>query len=431
MSKPSVGLRGGASLRFEHLIVGGSAGAVSAVEAIRSVDKGASIAVVYDEEVPGYSRPLIPHFLAGELGLDGMMFRSMEFWSKNRVRLIHDAVVEVDPDDRVVKLAGGGRLEYGRMLLAIGGEPITPELEGIDREELYTFTTLEDAERISTRLSEAHRVAVIGGGFIGISLAEALTKRGKKVILIELKPRVLSQALDERASRILEGKMAKAGVEVLTGRAVAAVHREGGRTLRLELDNGEKRLSDLLVAAIGVKPKVHLAEEAGIAVNSGITVDEAMRTSIPEIYACGDVAEVYDFAHGLHRPLALWPVARGSGKIAGYNMAGLEALYEGATAMNAMNYFNAPIITAGLVNPKSPHLVLSRLDERGGSYSRIVLKDGLIVGFTLLGEVEQAGLLLYLMRRRIDVRRFKGKLLHPQFGLSALPQKVRREVLWK
>jgi NAD(P)H-nitrite reductase large subunit len=418
-------------LRFEHLIVGGSAGAVSAVEAIRSVDEDASIAVVYDEEVPGYSRPLISHFLAGELSLDGIMFRSVDFWSRNKVRLIHDAVVEVDPDDRVVKLAGGERLGYGRMLLAVGGEPITPKLEGEGGGELYTFTTLKDAEKISSRLSDRHRVAVIGGGPIGVSLAEALTKRGKKVTLIELKTRVLSQVLDERASRILEGEMTRAGVEVLTGRAVAAVHRNGGRTLSLELDNGEKRLCDLAVAAIGVKPRVRLAEEAGIAVNRGITVDDAMHTSAPEIYACGDVAEVYDFAHGLHRPLALWPVARGSGKTAGYSMAGLDARYEGATAMNAMNYFNTPIITVGSVNPEDPHMVSIRLDKGRSSYRRIVLKDGLIVGFTLMGEVEQAGLLLYLMRRRINVGHFKGRLCSPQFGLTILPQRVRREVLGK
>jgi len=299
-------------MKFDHVVIGGSAGAVSAVEAIRNLDKKAAIVVVHDEAALAYSRPLISKLLTGEKDLEGIIFRSGEFWKKYNVQLIHDKAIEIDADDRTLTLARGRRIEFGDLLLAVGGEPITPRIEGSE-EQVYTFTTIADVERLSPLLPRFHRVVVVGGGLIGVSLSEALCKIGKKVTVVELKDRILSQALDERASSILESKMQQAGVELLTGRSIASMHWQGERVSKIELDTGETMSCDLVVTAIGVRPNIRLAAEAGVTVNHGIVVDDTMQTNFPEVYACGDAAEIYDFVRKAHRPLArtLWTAPTG------------------------------------------------------------------------------------------------------------------------
>ncbi|MGC8961726.1 MAG: FAD-dependent oxidoreductase [Candidatus Bathyarchaeia archaeon] len=218
-------------MKTRHLIIGASAGAISAIEAIRSIDERSSITAVSEEEPAGYSRPMLPELLAGKVDVKGIMFRDEAFWRRNRVRLIYGRAFELDVEERTVKVSAGRstlEIEYEKLLIATGGKPITPRIEGLENAGEYAFTTLRDAERLSDGLQGVGNVAVIGGGLIGVGLSEALTKLGKRVVLIELKPHILPQILDERASGMLEEEIKRAGVEIKTGRTVARVHRGGG-----------------------------------------------------------------------------------------------------------------------------------------------------------------------------------------------------------
>ncbi|MEM4245837.1 MAG: FAD-dependent oxidoreductase [Candidatus Bathyarchaeia archaeon] len=415
-------------MNFDYLMVGGSAGSVSAVEAIRSVDKNGTIALIHREEVPGYSRPLITEVLAGEMRLDGILFRNGGFWETSRVHLIHDEATFIDVDDRTVTLLGGKKVGYGKILLAVGGKPIMPRLDCTDV-EVHSFTSISDVERLRSALYSSDRVVVIGGGLIGVGLSDALCRIGKKVTVVELKDRIIPNALDSEGASILQGAMGRWGVNLVLGRSVEEICRRSGGDIQVKLDNGETLIGDLVVAAIGVKPETRLAAEAGAAVDLGIEVEETMRTSVPELYACGDAAEVYDYIRGDRRPLPQWPVARGTGKIAGLNMAGVESFYEGSTTMNAFSYFNTPIITAGENSIDRSYTVVSRLENGGGVYRRFVLKEDVIVGFALVGDVERAGLFLRLMKHRAELGQLKRELCSSDFMLTSLPKRLRVEVL--
>jgi NAD(P)H-nitrite reductase large subunit len=164
--------------------------------------------------------------------------------------------------------------------------------------------------------------------------------------------------------------------------------------------------------------------------NRGIIVDNALQTNIPDVYAAGDVAEAYDFILAQNRTLPLWPLAIQEGKIAGSNMAGQKTSYSGGTSMSSLKYFGIPIVSIGLANPKEdPTLeVLTQLDVERKVYKKIVLKNNLIVGLTMVGQIELSGVLFYLMKNAINVKKFKNQLVADNFGLATLPVSLQKKM---
>ena len=183
---------------------------------------------------------------------------------------------------------------------------------------------------------------------------------------------------------------------------------------------------DLVLVAIGVLPCSELALDAKLEINRGIVVDCHMATTHPDIYACGDAAEAYDFVYGDNRLTPIWPNAYIGGRIAGFNMAGIPTGYRGGTAMNSLNYFGIDIVSAGM--PAAPNNdgfeVISK--QGSGTYQKVILKDNLIVGMISVGDIEKSGIIFGLMRDKVDVESFKQSLLADNFGLAVFPR-----VLWQ
>lgn len=415
-----------------YVIVGNSAGGIGAAEAIREIDKAGEITIVTDEPFPVYSRPMISKFVSGETTLEAMLYRPAAFYEAKGITLLAGtAATALDPAAKTLTLADGRVLGWDRLLLATGGTPFVPRMEGLDREGVYTFTTLSDAQRLATRAASARRAVVIGGGLIGISVAEALVKRRLLVTVVELKDRILNVILDEEGSAIAESAVREAGVEVLTNRTVSSVvgrPQEGGAVVSVFLDNGREVPCDLLVVAIGVVPRVELARAAGLKVNRGIAVDEHMATSVAGIYACGDATEAYDFALGAVRPTPIWPNAYLGGRVAGRNMAGVPTRYPGGTACNSLNYFGLSLVSAGLMSaPEGDgYRVLRRAEPERGLYRKVILRDGKLVGMIFVGPVDRSGIAFGLMREGADVSGIAEQLLADDFGLISLPKEQRR-----
>jgi NAD(P)H-nitrite reductase large subunit len=181
--------------------------------------------------------------------------------------------------------------------------------------------------------------------------------------------------------------------------------------------------------AIGVLPRIELVHGSGIKVNRGILVDRSMATNHPDVYACGDVAESYDFIYGANRLTAIWPNAYIGGRTAGQNMAGVKAEYPGGTAINSLNYFGLDIAAAGIVVPPDSNGYELMSKQNGDVYQKLVLKDNLIVGMICVGTVEKSGIILGLMRDKVNVGDFKQALLAEDFGLISLPRELWQERL--
>ncbi|MFC1952803.1 NAD(P)/FAD-dependent oxidoreductase [Chloroflexota bacterium] len=420
--------------RIKYLIIGNSAGGIGAVEAIREVDKVGTIAIVSDETYPTYSRPLISEYLVNRCPLERMLFRPSGFYEKNSVEaILGQRVMGLNIDKHTIKLGDGRRITWEKLLLATGGLPIVPEIEGIDLKGIFTFTTLDDAKAIDDFLSECLRrqvrAVVIGGGLIGVSVTEALVRRGIEVTIIEMKERALNTILDEEASASVETALKQAGVDIITGHTVSKVTSYiPGKVTGVSLDDGRSIPCEMVIVAIGVQPRIELVADIGIEINRGIVVDRHMTTSNPDVYACGDVSEAYDFVYGENRLTPIWPNAYFGGRVAGSNMAGVPAEYQGGTAMNSMKYFGVSIVSAGMVTPPddSYEVISNKCDH---TYKKAVLKDSIVVGVIFSGDIEKAGIVYNLMKDMVNVEVFKPALVADDFGLASLPEEIWRPKL--
>ncbi len=417
----------------DYLIIGNSVGGIGAAEAIRELDTSGAVTIISDEPYPVYSRPLISEYLAQPCPIEKILYRKPDFYEENGIRTLLGVKVEqVNPDTRTVKLDDGSTLAWRKLLLATGGTPILPELDGSQLKGVFTFNRLDDAKAIDEFLNRHRRkvkAIVIGGGLIGTSVTEALTRRGVNVVIIEMKDRVLNTILDEEASAMEATALEQAGITIITGHTVNSINSHlPGEVSSVTLDDERVIHCEMVVIAIGVRPRLELAAESGIRTNRGIVVDRHMMTSAPDIYACGDVAEAFDFVLDENRLTPIWPNAYEGGRVAGLNIAGRPTDYAGGTAMNAMKYFGVNIVSAGLATP--PDDSYETLSHRNnGNYRKVIIKNDKLAGLIFAGDIEKSGIVYNLMKDGTDISGFKQALVADDFGLASLPEFIWKERL--
>jgi len=418
----------------KYVIIGGSAGGIGAVEAIREVDPMGELTVISEEPFPQYSRPMISEYVSREATLETMKYRGDQFWNKNNVQpLTGRAAVNIDFTKKQVELEGGTKIDFEKLLIATGGKPFVPRMKGGEKNGVFTFTELSSAKGLESKLEQSKSAVVIGGGLIGVSAAEALVKRGITVTLVELKQHILNLILDEKASEIAEKVLTEAGVTVITGQTVQHIlgrKDNEGSVGGVVITDGKEIPCDLVVVAIGVIPRTELVKETDMKLNRGIVVDRFMRTNIPDVYACGDVAEAHDFLLNGNRLLPLWPLAHMGGRVAGYNMAGKKVEYAGGTVMSSLKYFDLPVIAVGDTNPEEldDYEVLVENQPEKTVYKKILLRDNVIVGFIFLGDIEKAGILFRLLKNHVNVAEIEESLLSEDFGIVTLPEQLRQNL---
>ena len=418
---------------YDYLILGNGAAAVNGVEAIRRLDAAGSIGLVARESEHAYSRPLITYRLAGAVDDAGMDYRGREFYRQLAVeaRLGAEAA-SLETARRQVRLRDGTALGFGKLLIATGGAPIRPPIEGSDTAGVFTFTTWADERAVDEwigRHDMTHGAVVLGGGLIGLKCVEALSARKVPTTVVELADRILPVTFDHDASRLAEAQLARHGVSIRTNATIRKVVSTGGAISAAVLSDGLTLNCDMLIMAIGVRPDLALVQGTAVKVERGILVDERMESSVAGIFAAGDVAQGLESLTGRRMPIPILPVAARQGRVAGTNMAGGEARFDGGLAMNAVDVVGLPTISVGQTVELEGDEVLRRLDERAGTYRKLVLRDGRIVGVILIGQIERAGILTGLIRSRVDVSGLKHLLLTDQFGLLSLPADYRAHMV--
>lgn len=415
-------------LTYDYVVVGNSAAAINACDAIREVDGEGSLAVFSEERRRCYSRPLISYLVMGEIDEKGMYYRPPGYYRRRRIDFHSGSRVRiVDPEKHHLETEDGEKFRWRKLLLATGFRPFIPPIEGLEETRYLTFVSWDDARSMIRMTTRPPKALVIGAGLIGMKAVEALHARRCEVAVVEKMDRVLPLALDETASEMVAARCREAGIEILTGRSVSRLVSRGGYRGTAVLDDGAELDFDLLVMAVGVRPRTELAREAGLRCERGIVVDERQRTSREDIFAAGDAAEAFDLVRGEPAVNALWPIAALQGKYAGLNMAGREAPYPGGNSMNAVEFFGLPVLSAGVVNPPDDsYEVLVRRGE-DGDYRKAVLQGDLLVGMLVAGRIERAGILTSLIQERASVRRIKNFLLEEGFGHIHFPRSMREE----
>jgi len=417
---------------MRYIIVGGSAAAISAVEAIRSVDQKSQIDLFSDEATPLFSRVLLPYYIAEELSKALLNFRSPDFFEVNNITPhLGVRVREIAAASKTIQTEDGHTYPFDRILIATGGKAIIPPIPGIDKQGISTLKTMADAERIYNL--SGTKAVVIGAGSVGVEASISLTRRGMKVSLLEQLGHVLPTVFDEEAAIIIRKRIEDLGVEVITGEK-ALKFTGNGHVTSVITDTRELECN-LVVVAVGIRPDVELAQKAGaeIGFSGGVKVDSQMMTRMPDIYAAGDVAETYDIARDTGFINAIWPCAFEQGHIAGLNMAGQKTEYPGSYRKNSIgNFIGIPAISMGVTHADActncgPEDELREIKRRTKeTYRKLILRNGRIIGAIFVGQTQKAGLISILLKKKIDVAEFIPLLMSSSLNFIDLLPLLRR-----
>ncbi|UCB57751.1 MAG: NAD(P)/FAD-dependent oxidoreductase [Candidatus Omnitrophota bacterium] len=405
---------------MKYLIIGGSAAGVACAETLRKHDKSSEIAVISDEVFPLYSRCLLTYLLAGSIDESKLYFKDKTFYEDNNIKFyLCKKAVSIDRKEKSITLKDRTKISYDKLLLATGASPKLVDVPGIDKKGVFTVRKIDDARSIMKMLNKVERIAVLGGGLIGLRDAYALRQRGKEVAVIVKSPQVLSQMVDKQAASLIAARLEKNGIKIMTGLAAKEII---GKEFVEEvlLDNGEKIKCQMIIIGKGVKANTELAASCGLKVEEGIVVDEFLKTSDENIFAAGDCAQTYDIARGERRINALWPCAVEQGERAALNMLDKKIKYDGSLSMNSVDFFGLASISMGVTKPKEEkdYEIISQV--KNNIYKKFVLKENVIVGMVLVGDIKPAGIISILIKNRIDVSSIKHLLLDDNFDYAKI-----------
>ena len=403
----------------DYLIIGNSAAGISAAEAIRKTDREGSVLIVGSEPHSAYGRPLISYLLEGKTTLDEIWLKPEDFYEKNRLERWlgpEFQVTRLDPAAHRAICTGGEQIEYRRCLLATGSVPFMPPIPGLGQAaNVYPFITLDQAlsvqEAARAATERAHganrpsRCVVIGAGLIGLKAAEALCGFVDEVAVLEMAPRILPAVLDQEGAQVLQRQLASRGITCLPGVTAASIEVEQGSAVACHLTDDTVMACDFIVAAVGVRPNSTLAVEAGARQGRGLVCDEHLRTSLADVWAAGDLVQVTDAIDGSQHPLALWPAAVAQGGVAGAAMAEAPEApaYSRAFAVNAVDFFDSSLLTAGCINPPDDGGFTVKTEVDGDAYVKFVFREGRLVGYILLNRPANAGIYTALIENAVPV----------------------------
>ena len=339
------------------VIVGGVAGGATAAARIRRLDEHAEIVVFEKSGYVSYANCGLPYYIGGEIeDKRELTLQTPEsFYARFRVDMrVHHEVIAVDVKAKTVKvrnLASGEVFSesYDKLILSTGARPIKPNFEGIDNERIFTLRTVEDTLRIKqfTEDKRPQSAVVVGGGFIGIEVAENLRRLGMDVTLVEAAPQVMAP-FDGDMAALIHAEMVRNGIKLMLGTMVEGFTAEGGVTVRLK--DREPQTADMAVLAIGVAPDTTLARDAGLelGIKGSIVVDDRMQTSAPEVYAVGDAVQIKNFVTGKEGLISLAGPANKQGRIAADNVCGRDSRYTGGQGSSVIKIFGLTAACTGI-----------------------------------------------------------------------------------
>lgn len=396
---------------MQYLIVGAGPAGVVAAETLRKLDPAGDIALIGDEPERPYSRMAIPYLLIDQIDEAGTHLRhDPDHYARLRIELVNLKADRVNPASRQVVLNDGRLRSYDRLLLATGSHPVQPPIPGIHHSGVHNCWTLTDARAIIARAKPDARVLLIGAGFIGCIILEALALRKVRLTVVEMGDRMVPRMMNETAGGLIRRWCESRGVAVHTSTRVTAID-SGASGLRVSLSDGTEVESDLVISAAGVKPNTAFLEGSGIECDQGVLVDHYLETSARGVYAAGDVAEGRDFSTGNHMVHAIQPTAAEHGRIAASNMAGRNTYYQGSVNMNVLDTLGLISSSFGLWMGEEGGDQVERMDADAYRYINLQFKDDVLVGATSLGLTEHVGVLRGLIQGRVPLGPWKARLM--------------------
>ena len=363
-----------------------------------------AVAVVGAEPRLAYNRVLLSSVLAKEISPAEIELRAADWWRTRGVTLLYGKrAVAIDAPARRVRFADGASLPYARLVLATGSEPIRLAVPGMDLPGVMTFRDLADVAAMEEAGAACRSAVVIGGGLLGLEAAYGLAKAGATVTVVHLMDRLMERQLDQRAAAMLREELERRGIVVHLKAQTAAI-RGRGRVESVLLADGREISAGLVVVAAGIRPAADLARTAGVDVNRGVVVNDQLQSSCDDVYAIGECAEHRGVCYGLVEP------AYEQARVLAEHLAGVPAVYGGSTVATNLKVAGVNVYSAGdfLGTPGTEEIVFS--DPGLGTYKKLVIGDGRLVGAVLFGDTTDGLWYLDLIRSGTPVTPFRDEL---------------------
>ncbi len=401
------------------LVLGTGGAGIRAVQAIRNVDKKIDINLVSKEDCMPYSLCGLPDFLSGQTSMKVLSRLDADFFTDNNINLIFGKeAIKVDPSKKIVHFKNNSMndaneiLEFDKLLIATGSKPIVPTISGLNKKQVYIVSNLESFKSIIKGLKKAAKIAVIGGGFIGIECAQALKQRKKEVIVIETLDRILANMFDEEISSIAQEKLERLGINfILSNKVSEIIGKE--KVEGLKLKDG-KIDCDMALLAAGFRPNIDIVKDSKIKVNQGIIVNDSMESNVKDIFAAGDVAESFDCIYGEPGLKATWSNAVEQGHIAGLNIAGKRCKYPGFQSFNIIDINDVPFLSMGNVT-NLPENCSKFLLKGIDSTRKVFIQNDRIIGMEFHGDITNSGYLFSLINKASNIKGYNKKILSNYF----------------
>ena len=397
---------------MQHIIIGAGPAGVIAAETLRKADPDADISIIGDEPEPPYSRMAIPYYLMDNIEESGTYLRDPEknFKTQN-IEVVQQRVDKIDSAAKQVSLVDGSTRAYDKLLIATGSHPVSPPIPGLDLPQVHSCWTLEDARNIVKLAQPGSNVVLIGAGFIGCIILEALVKRGIKLAVVEAGNRMVPRMLDENAGGLLESWCKKEGIDVHSSCTVDGIAAAADDQVEVSLSDGSKLSAALVITATGVKANIDLLEGTGIETDEGILVNRSMQSSNTDIYAAGDVAQGVDFSTGNQEVQAIQPTATDHGRVAALNMAGQGSEHHGTLNMNVLDTVGLVSCSFGLWMGVDGGDSAQLYNAEEYQYINLQFDGDHLVGASSVGKTQHIGVLRGLIESRIHLGVWKQRLI--------------------
>jgi nitrite reductase (NADH) large subunit len=402
------------------VIIGNGVAGITAARRLRELSPDSNITILSREPYHYYYRPRLPDVVAGTVEIDDTVINPPEWYASRGIDVrLSTNVAAVDGAGRAVVLDDGERVEYDRLLIAAGADPVVPPIEGADKRGVFTLRSADDALAIRERAGSAATAAVVGGGLLGLEAARGLAAHGLPVKVLEYADWLLPRQLDEAGARILAADVATRGIDVVTHARCAGIQGQDAAT-GVVFEDGTAVTADLVVVSTGVRSTVAFLEGSGIEIGRGVVVGPDMRTSTEGVYAAGDVAEFDGVVWGII------PVALTQAEVAARAIAGAEHTpYSQAAPHTTLKMAGVDVFSAGAVRCEAEDCVEHvRADEEARRYRKVVVRGGVIVGAMVVGSKAGVRELAAMVDRGARVGEWGAAIADEGFDFTAALRKI-------
>ena len=408
-----------------HVIVGGGTAGHNAINAIRQEEAGRapSEIVLVSAERP-YSRMVLPYYL-------GRSIAESHVYTATPARLAQLAVtthlgrraVGLEPSAGKLTLDDGTAVPFDDLLVATGSSPVRAPVPGVDGPGIHSFWTLAEARGVVAEVETGSHVVMVGAGFIAFTILNPILALGAHLTIVEIAPQILPRMIDRQGAELVEAWLRKHGVEIRTGATLAGIDQVGGKR-RLRFTEGTDLDADTVIMATGIRTNLGWLDGSGIRVNRGVVVDDHLRSSVPTVYAAGDVAEGKDLVTGAADVHAIEPTAMEHGRIAGANMAGRSVAYRGSLLMNIVEVCHLDVASFGRWDDPKAEMVTTVRPDRP-AYRKLLFHQDQLTGAMILGPsadiwtTNDVGMLKGLVQSGVRLGAWKERLRRNPFDVKA------------